>query len=112
MYCYPDRITDELIELMAAEEKICNYMDIPIQHINQRILSRMNRTSDSMQIRQLLSKLKSCIPDIVLDFLITGFPGETEEEFQELRILSRKGIFSILVFLPIQEKREPGSIFS
>lgn len=94
MYCYPDRITDELIELMAAEEKICNYMDIPIQHINQRILSRMNRTSDSMQIRQLLSKLKSCIPDIVLrTSLITGFPGETEEEFQELENFIKEGYF-------------------
>jgi len=106
MYCYPDRITDELIEMIAKKEKICNYIDIPIQHINQRILSRMNRTSNSKQIRELLNNIKCRIPDIVLrTSLIVGFPGESEKEFNELKDFVNEGYFQhIGVFTYSQEE--------
>lgn len=113
MYCYPDRITDELIDLIAEEEKICNYLDIPIQHINQRILSRMNRISDSTQIRNLLKLIKERIPDIILrTSLIVGFPGEGEAEFQELLDFVEEGFFQhIGVFPYSQEEGTPAAIF-
>ena len=108
MYCYPDRITDELIDLIAEEDKICKYLDIPIQHINQRILTRMNRISDSSQIRELLAKLKERIPGIVLrTSLIVGFPGEGEAEFQELMDFVREGHFQHLGVFPYS--REEGT---
>lgn len=85
MYCYEDRITDELIEVMAQEEKICNYLDIPIQHASDRVLSAMNRRSTAASIDDTLQRLKKAIPDIhVRTTLIVGFPGETEEDFEEL----------------------------
>lgn len=113
MYCYPDRISDELMDLMAKEEKICNYLDIPIQHINQRILSRMNRISDSDQIRRLLRTLKERIPNVSLrTSLITGFPGEGEEEFRELMEFVEEGHFQHLgVFSYSQEEGTPAASF-
>lgn len=85
LYCYPERITDELIEVMKTEEKVLNYMDIPIQHCNDEILKAMNRKSDKKSLTELFEKLRREIPDIVLrTTLITGFPGETEEQFTEL----------------------------
>ncbi len=85
LYCYPDRITDELIETIKSEDKILNYLDIPIQHCNARILKAMNRRGDEQSLRALFEKLRGEIPDIVLrTTLLTGFPGETEEEFSEL----------------------------
>jgi ribosomal protein S12 methylthiotransferase len=85
LYCYPDRVTDELIDTIAEEEKVCNYIDIPIQHIHPEILRKMNRPANPEQIRNLLSKLRKRIPDIIIrTSLIVGFPGEGEEEFQEL----------------------------
>jgi ribosomal protein S12 methylthiotransferase len=108
MYCYPDRITEELIELIAGEDKICNYLDIPVQHINQRILSRMNRVSDSKQIRSLLDMIKERIPDIVLrTSLIVGFPGERETEFQELMDFVEEGYFQHIGVFPYS--REEGT---
>lgn len=85
LYCYPDRVTDQLIDIIAREEKICNYIDIPIQHINPAILKRMNRHFSPSGIRSLLKSLRERIPDIVLrTSFIVGFPGEGEEEFEEL----------------------------
>ncbi|QIB69381.1 30S ribosomal protein S12 methylthiotransferase RimO [Aminipila butyrica] len=85
MYCYEDRITDELIEVMASEEKVCHYLDIPIQHSSDVILERMNRRSTHQSIVSKLEKLRKAIPDIhIRTTLITGFPGETKAEFDEL----------------------------
>ena len=84
-YVYPDEIDDELIEVIASEPKIVKYLDIPIQHCNDRILKRMNRRGDSAFLRALLTKLRTRIPGLVIrTSLITGLPGEGEEEFQEL----------------------------
>lgn len=85
MYCYEDKITDELIEVMASEEKICDYIDIPLQHVSDGVLSAMNRHSTTESIRDTLGRLRAAMPDIhIRTTLITGFPGETEEEFEEL----------------------------
>ncbi len=85
MYCYEDRITDELIEVIAQEDKVCKYLDIPIQHASDNVLSAMNRRSTRKSIHETLAKLKDRIPDIhIRTTLIVGFPGETEEDFEEL----------------------------
>ncbi|MDE5737178.1 MAG: 30S ribosomal protein S12 methylthiotransferase RimO, partial [Oscillospiraceae bacterium] len=85
LYCYPERITDELIAVMAREKKIVKYIDMPIQHCNDEILKRMNRNSSHAQIVNLITKLRETMPDIVLrTTLITGFPGESEVQFEEL----------------------------
>ena len=85
MYCYEDKITDELIEAMASEEKICHYIDIPLQHISDHVLSSMNRHSTTESIKDTLCRLRKAIPDIhIRTTLITGFPGEGEEDFDEL----------------------------
>lgn len=84
-YCYPEEITDELIEVIKTEEKICHYLDIPIQHASDRILKRMNRRTTRKQLEEMIRKLRREIPDIVLrTTLISGFPGETEEDHQTL----------------------------
>ena len=85
LYCYPEEITDELIEVMKTEEKVCNYLDIPIQHGTDKILKRMGRRTNKQEIVDIVEKLRSNIPDITLrTTLITGFPGETEEDHKEL----------------------------
>lgn len=85
LYCYPERITDELIETIARQEKILHYIDVPIQHCNRKVLKDMNRQGDQQTLWDLFAKLRNKIPDIVLrTTLITGFPGETEEQFVEL----------------------------
>jgi len=85
LYCYPERITDKLLEVMAREEKLVKYLDIPIQHCNGDILRRMNRQGDADTLAALLDKIRRMIPDITLrTTLITGFPGETEAQFTEL----------------------------
>lgn len=84
-YCYPEEITEELIEVMKEEEKVCHYLDIPIQHASDRILKRMGRRTDQASIRRIVEKLRREIPDIALrTTMITGFPGETQEDHQEL----------------------------
>ena len=84
-YVYPDEIDDEFIEVMATEPKIVKYLDIPIQHCNSKILKLMNRRGDGAFLRELFAKLRSRIPDLVIrTSLITGLPGEGEEEFEEL----------------------------
>lgn len=85
LYCYPDKITDELIEVIASEEKIVKYLDIPIQHCNKEVLSSMNRGMDKDSITALMKKLREKVPGITLrTTLIVGFPGETKESFEEL----------------------------
>ncbi len=85
LYCYPDRITDELIETMKNQEKVVNYIDLPLQHADDKILKAMNRRGDQALIRSVISKLRSEIPDVVIrTTFIVGFPGEGEEEFETL----------------------------
>ena len=85
LYCYPEEIYDELIQVMKEEKKICHYIDLPIQHASDRILKRMGRRTTRAQLTATIEKLRKEIPDIVLrTTLITGFPGETEEDHQEL----------------------------
>ena len=85
LYSYPETITDELIEVVKNNDKICSYFDLPIQHINNEVLKRMNRKSDTQSIKDLIVKLRKEIPDVILrTTLIVGFPGETEEQFKEL----------------------------
>lgn len=85
LYCYPDKITDELISEIKNNDRVVKYIDLPIQHINDRVLSAMNRHGDSAMIKAVVEKLRREIPDICLrTTVIVGFPGETEEEFNEL----------------------------
>ena len=85
MYCYEDRITDELIEVMATEPKVCHYIDIPIQHASDSVLKAMRRRSTEESIKNTIERLKAAIPDIhIRTTLIVGFPGETEEDFETL----------------------------
>ena len=84
-YCYPEEITDELIQTIKEEEKICNYLDLPIQHANDEMLRRMGRRTNKEQLKSIIHKLRTQIPDIALrTTLITGFPGETEEMYEEV----------------------------
>lgn len=85
LYSYPETITDELIEVVKKEEKICKYFDIPIQHISDSVLKRMNRKSNSESIRKVIKKLRKEIPNVVIrTTVMVGFPGETKEDFEEL----------------------------
>ena len=85
LYCYPEEITDELIQVMKEEKKICHYLDLPIQHASDEILKRMGRRTSKAQLKEIIGKLREEIPDITLrTTLITGFPGETEEQHEEL----------------------------
>lgn len=106
MYCYEDRITDELIEVMAEEEKICNYLDIPIQHASDRVLRAMNRRSTAASIDDTLRRLTAAIPDIhVRTTLIVGFPGESEEDFEQLvEFVEREKFARLGVFTYSQEE--------
>lgn len=85
LYCYPEEITDELIQVIKEEDKICNYLDLPIQHASDTILKRMGRRTSKQELITIIEKLRSEIPDITIrTTLITGFPGETEEDHEEL----------------------------
>jgi len=85
-YMYPNSITDELIEVMKNEPKICKYFDVPIQHISDEILQKMARAKSGDYIRSILRRIRSAIPDAVIrTTVIVGFPGETEEQFEELK---------------------------
>ena len=85
LYCYPEEIYDDLIQVMKEEKKICHYLDLPIQHASDKILKRMGRRTTRAQLTEIIEKLRREIPDIVLrTTLITGFPGETEADHQEL----------------------------
>ena len=85
LYCYPESITDELIETMASEKKICKYIDIPLQHCDGNVLKRMNRRGDRESLTALINKLRDKMPKLVIrTTFIVGFPGETEENFESL----------------------------
>ncbi|MBE5848077.1 MAG: 30S ribosomal protein S12 methylthiotransferase RimO [Lachnospiraceae bacterium] len=85
LYCYPEEITDELIEVIHDEPKICHYLDMPVQHASDSVLARMGRRTNETELRGRIASLRARIPDICLrTSLITGFPGETQEDFEEL----------------------------
>lgn len=85
LYCYPDRITDELIATMKNQEKVVNYIDLPLQHADDKILKAMNRRGDQAMIREVIGKLRAAMPDVVIrTTFIVGFPGEGEDEFETL----------------------------
>lgn len=97
LYTYPERITDELLELLAYEPKLVKYLDIPIQHANGEILKRMNRRGDRESLTALIKKIRATVPDVTLrTTLITGFPGETEEQYEELHEFVREAQFDRL----------------
>lgn len=106
MYCYDERITDELIQVMAEEDKICKYIDIPLQHASDNILRLMRRQTTRKSIKETLAKLKAAMPDIhVRTTLIVGFPGETEDDYNQLLELVESERFSRLgVFTYSQEE--------
>ena len=109
MYCYEDKITDELIRVMASEPKICHYIDIPLQHCSDHVLQQMGRRSTNASIRDTIGRLREAIPDIhIRTTFITGFPGETEEEFGELSDFAEEMRFERLgVFAYSQEEGTP-----
>lgn len=85
LYCYPERITDELLRVMAEEEKIVKYIDMPVQHCDGEILKKMNRKGDEAFLRDLIKRIRETVPGVILrTTLITGFPGETQEQFDRL----------------------------
>ena len=91
LYCYPQRVTDELLEVMASEPKVVKYMDVPVQHASGRILKAMNRRDDYGYLKNLMQKIREKIPGVVLrTTFITGFPGETEEDFAEVTRLVKE----------------------
>lgn len=97
LYTYPDKITDELLDVIASEEKLVKYLDIPIQHVNGEILKKMNRKGDKQALEALIKKIRAKIPDITLrTTLITGFPGETEEQFCEMAEFVKEARFDRL----------------
>lgn len=84
-YCYPDKVTDELIDAIASLDKVCSYIDIPLQHCNKDVLKAMNRSGSYDELKSLIEKMRSKIPGLSLrTTLMVGFPGETEEQFEEL----------------------------
>ena len=109
MYCYEDKITDELIDVMASEERICKYIDIPLQHVSDKVLKSMRRRSTSASIRDTIERLRTAMPDIhIRTTFITGFPGETEEDFEELADFAEETRFERLgVFAYSQEEGTP-----
>ncbi len=109
LYAYPECITDELIDTVKQNDKICNYFDIPIQHISDSVLKRMNRRTTGKEIEDLIVKIKNKIPNVVLrTSLIVGFPGETEEDFNKLYNFVEKGYFDKLgVFIYSKEDGTP-----
>lgn len=111
LYCYPEEIYDELIQVMKEEEKICNYLDLPIQHASDPVLKRMGRRTTKAELVEIIEKLRQEIPDIILrTTLITGFPGETEEDHQELMDFVDQMEFDRLgVFTYSQEEDTPAA---
>lgn len=97
LYTYPDKITDELLDVIASEPKLVKYLDIPIQHVNGEVLKRMNRKGDAESLEQLVQKIRTKIPNVVLrTTLITGFPAETQEQFSEMAEFVKKTRFDRL----------------
>lgn len=113
LYCYPERITDDLLKVIAEEDKIVKYLDIPIQHCSGEILKRMNRKGDNKSLRELMEHIREAVPDIILrTTLITGFPGETEEQFTEMAEFVRDVKFDRLGCFPYSaEENTPAASF-
>ena len=111
LYLYPEGITDDLIQIVKSEEKICKYFDIPIQHISNSILKKMNRKTSKENVELLLAKIKKEIPDVILrTSLIVGFPGETEKDFNMLYNFVEKTKFDKLgVFEYSKEEGTPAA---
>ena len=107
LYCYPEEITDELIEVIKQEPKICHYLDIPIQHASDSVLKRMGRRTDRAGLERVVGRLREAVPDICLrTTLITGFPGETGEDFQELLDFVAKTRFDRLGVFPYSREED------
>ena len=111
MYCYPEEITKDLLQVIAKESKICNYLDIPIQHCNDEVLKRMGRRTTKEDLTQIIGQIRKVIPDICLrTTLITGFPGESKEQHQELIEFVEEMRFDRLgVFTYSQEEDTPAA---
>lgn len=114
LYCYPEEITDELIQVIKEEDKICNYLDLPIQHASDGILKRMGRRTSKEQLVEIIGKLRKEIPDIAIrTTLITGFPGETQEQHEELMEFVDEMEFDRLgVFTYSPEEDTPAAVMS
>ncbi len=107
LYCYPDRVTDELIDVIAREDKIVKYIDIPLQHCNGEVLKRMNRRGNRESLTALLNKIKDRIPNVIFrSTFITGFPGETEEQFEELAEFAKDIRFQRLGCFPYSREED------
>lgn len=107
LYCYPDRVTDELIDVIAEEDKIVKYIDIPLQHCNGEVLRNMNRRGNRESLTALLNKIKSKIPNVIFrSTFITGFPGETEEQFEELADFAAEIKFQRLGCFPYSKEED------
>ncbi len=111
LYAYPESITDELIEVVKNNDKICKYFDIPLQHFSNKVLKRMNRKSDSNSIKNIIEKIRKEIPDVIIrTTMIVGFPGETEEDFFELyEFISETKFEKLGVFKYSKEDGTPAS---
>ena len=111
LYSYPEGITDELIEVVKNNDKICKYFDIPIQHISNTVLKKMNRKTNKEQIENLINKIRKEIPNVVLrTSLIVGFPGEKEEDFEELeKFVERTKFDKLGTFMYSKEEGTPAS---
>ncbi|MCF0135829.1 MAG: 30S ribosomal protein S12 methylthiotransferase RimO [Lachnospiraceae bacterium] len=112
LYCYPEDVSDELIAVMKQEPKICHYIDMPIQHCSDTVLKRMLRHHDKALLKERIGALRREIPDICIrTTLITGFPGETEEEFEEMKQFIEESRFDRLgVFTYSQEENTPAAL--
>ena len=112
LYCYPDRITDELLDTIREEDKIVNYIDLPLQHCSGRVLRAMNRRGDKESLLTLVSHIREKIPGVVLrTTMIAGFPGETDEDFEELSDFVRQARFERLgCFAYSQEEDTPAAL--
>lgn len=107
LYCYPEEITDELIEAMVSEPKVCHYLDIPIQHASDRVLRSMGRRTNQTELRSRIALLRDRIPDICLrTTLISGFPGETQEDFEELYRFVNEMEFDRLGVFPYSQEED------
>ena len=112
LYCYPEEITDELIQVIKEEPKICHYLDLPIQHASDAVLKRMGRRTTQADLKEIIAKLRKEIPDIVLrTTLIAGFPGETQEQHEEMMAFIDELEFDRLgVFTYSQEEDTPAAV--
>lgn len=111
LYAYPETITDELIDVVKNNDKICNYFDIPIQHISNKVLKRMNRKSDGESIRKVVAKIRKEIPNVIIrTTVMVGFPGETNEDFDELYEFIKEAKFDRLgAFSYSKEEETPAA---